>query len=66
VESGKLPEFVSKRPNKSKGWKIDSIPRRLVNRKLDLGDISPSRTDLLVNALNANVQGIQVIIISSS
>ncbi|XP_046454208.1 malate synthase, glyoxysomal-like [Daphnia pulex] len=60
VESGKLPEFVSKRPNKSKGWKIDSIPRRLVNRKLDLGDISPSRTDLLVNALNANVQGIQV------
>lgn len=60
VESGKRPEFVAKRANTSTKWKIDPIPRRLQNRKLDLGDISPARLDLLVAALNTDVQGIQV------
>ena len=60
VESGKRPEFVAKRANTSTKWKIDPIPRRLQNRKLDLGDISPARLDLLVAALNSDVQGIQV------
>ena len=40
---------------------IDPIPRRLVDRKLDLGDINAARTDLLVAAMNSNVQGIQVL-----
>lgn len=60
VQNGAVPTFISKKANRSKNWRVDPIPRRLVNRKLDLGDISPARTELLVAALNSNVQGIQV------
>lgn len=41
-------------------WTIAEIPKRIQNRKLDLGDISPANTTLFVDALYADVQGIQV------
>lgn len=41
-------------------WTIDSIPERLQCRKLDLGDVSPANTTSFVDALYANVQGVQV------
>lgn len=42
-----------------KDWKISEIPRRIKNRKLDLGDVSPSNTIRFTDALYADVQGIQ-------
>lgn len=45
---------------KQSEWKIDAIPTRIQNRKLDLGDISPANTVLFTDALWADVQGIQV------
>lgn len=41
-------------------WKITDIPSRIKNRKLDLGDVSPANTANFVDALYADVQGIQV------
>jgi len=59
IERGVVPNFSSHNSSNS-DWKIDPIPKRLTNRKLDLGDISPSCTALLSEALNTKVQGIQV------
>ncbi|VVC99695.1 unnamed protein product [Leptidea sinapis] len=44
----------------SDSWKISPLPSRLQNRHLDLGDVSASNTAHFVNALNSEVQGIQV------
>lgn len=41
-------------------WKINELPQRLRNRRLDLGDISPANTTNFIDALYADVQGIQV------
>uniref|UniRef100_A0A336MWR3 malate synthase n=1 Tax=Culicoides sonorensis TaxID=179676 RepID=A0A336MWR3_CULSO len=41
-------------------WKISPLPECLKNRKLDLGDCSPANTFHFIDALNSNVQGIQV------
>lgn len=41
-------------------WTIDEIPVRLRNRKLDLGDVSPANTVNFVDAMYADVQGVQV------
>lgn len=41
-------------------WKISPIPERIKNRKLDLGDVSPAHTAHFIDALYADVQGIQV------
>lgn len=51
------PQF--KRINE-KHWNIAEIPKRIQNRKLDLGDISPANTISFTDALYADVQGIQV------
>lgn len=49
-----------KQRNGSSDWSIASIPQRIRNRKLDLGDVSPADTILFTNSLFADVQGIQV------
>nr|CAD7460463.1 unnamed protein product [Timema tahoe] len=41
-------------------WKVAPLPRRLLNRHLDLGDVSPSNQEHFTKALNADVQGVQV------
>lgn len=41
-------------------WTISDIPERIHNRKLDLGDISPANTAHFIDALFADVQGVQV------
>lgn len=41
-------------------WKIGQIPARLRNRQLDLGDVSPANTANFIDALYADVRGIQV------
>lgn len=41
-------------------WKIAEIPQRVRNRQLDLGDVSPANTANFIDALYADVRGIQV------
>lgn len=41
-------------------WKISEIPPRIRNRQLDLGDVSPANTANFIDALYADVRGIQV------
>lgn len=41
-------------------WKIEEIPQRVRNRQLDLGDVSPANTANFIDALYADVRGIQV------
>lgn len=38
---------------------MDTAPRRLQDRRLDLGDVSPANTEHFVKALKCNVNGIQ-------
>lgn len=61
--SAVLPEF-SKRPERNdKSWKVRPLSPKLQDRRLDLGDVSPANKDHFLAALNADVQGIQVILI---
>lgn len=43
-----------------KTWRVRPVPKRLKNRRLDLGDVSPVNEKHFHDALKANVQGIQV------
>lgn len=54
--NGTLPHFSDRTPS----WKIATLPDRLQNRQIDLGDVSPANTSHLTKALNTNVQGVQV------
>uniref|UniRef100_A0A336LLQ2 malate synthase n=1 Tax=Culicoides sonorensis TaxID=179676 RepID=A0A336LLQ2_CULSO len=49
-----------KNVHSNEDWKISPLPECLKNRKLDLGDCSPANTFHFIDALNSNVQGIQV------
>lgn len=40
-------------------WRVDPAPRRLIDRRLDLGDVSPANTEHFVAALKCKVNGIQ-------
>lgn len=57
---GKLPSFPQTVVRSDTSWKIRPLPERLRNRHLDLGDVSPANTNQFVQALNADVQGVQV------
>ncbi|KAG4067570.1 hypothetical protein HA402_005342 [Bradysia odoriphaga] len=46
--------------SKNLEWNIGPLPKRLQNRKIDLGDVSPASTAYFVDTLFADVQGIQV------
>lgn len=57
--SGKLPTF-SKNPKACEGdWVVAPVPRRLVDRRIDLGDVSPANTEKFIEALLCPVNGIQ-------
>lgn len=59
IQEGKwTPEFQNR--SESLEWKINDLPDRLRNRKLDLGDVSPANTIHFTDCLYAEVQGIQV------
>lgn len=59
IREGKwIPEFRNNTKNLE--WNIGPLPKRLQNRKLDLGDVSPASTAYFVDTLFADVQGIQV------
>lgn len=41
-------------------WKVDPIPEVLLDRRVDIGDVSPAETEFLIQALNSGAQGIQL------
>ncbi|XP_049878397.1 malate synthase-like [Pectinophora gossypiella] len=53
-------EFKKSIERNDKTWNIAPLPTRLLNRHLDLGDVSASNTAHFVSALNSDIQGIQV------
>lgn len=58
--SSSLPVFNRTRERDDESWKIRQVPERLLNRRLDLGDVSPANFEHFLAALRADVQGIQV------
>ncbi|XP_064077203.1 malate synthase-like [Macrobrachium nipponense] len=57
--TGALPGF-SENPKITKSdWVVAPVPERIVDRRLDLGDVSPANTDKFVEALLCPVNGIQ-------
>ncbi|KAF6016604.1 hypothetical protein EB796_025088 [Bugula neritina] len=57
-----LPDFLSetKAIRENLEWRVDPIPARLRNRKIDCGDVSPSNRLHFKKALNSEANGIQV------
>ncbi|KAL4713421.1 hypothetical protein ACJJTC_010406 [Scirpophaga incertulas] len=53
-------EFKRSPERRDKTWNVAPLPTRLLNRHLDLGDVSPSNTAHFIAALNEDVQGVQV------
>ncbi|XP_066286339.1 malate synthase-like [Branchiostoma lanceolatum] len=59
-QSGELPDFSEKtRRIRESEWKVHSVPRRLQNRHVDLGDVSPANTQHFLQALKSKAEGIQ-------
>ncbi|XP_033631700.1 malate synthase-like isoform X3 [Asterias rubens] len=59
-ETRGLPDFSPETSHIRAGsWKVDPVPRRLRNRHLDLGDVSPANTTHFSLALQSCAQGIQ-------
>jgi len=54
-----LPDFKTSSARSDKSWKIDPLPKRLRQRHLDLGDVSPAYTERFIKCLQQPVDGIQ-------
>ena len=60
-----IVEFLNKNapPLKEKSWNIEPLPKRIQNRKIDAGDVSPAFLESLERYLSTDpdqLQGIQV------
>ncbi|XP_015590568.1 uncharacterized protein LOC107265528 [Cephus cinctus] len=55
----KIPKFLKSEITHQE-WKVAPVGKRLQNRHLDLGDVSPTNYEHFTAALCADVQGIQV------
>lgn len=54
------PNFGKSQARSDPTWRVAPLPPRLANRRLDIGDVSPSNIDHFLSSLEADVQGIQV------
>lgn len=54
-----LPDFPASVPRQDQQWKVSPLPKRLLRRHLDLGDVSPSETERFLQCLQQDVDGIQ-------
>ncbi|KAG0710258.1 Malate synthase, glyoxysomal [Chionoecetes opilio] len=57
--TGSVPNFLNHPQSQAPEWRVDPAPRRLRDRRLDLGDVSPANTDHFLAALKCDVNGIQ-------
>ncbi|XP_078532913.1 malate synthase-like [Lissotriton helveticus] len=57
-----LPNFASEKSlaRSDESWKVLTVPRRLQNRQVDIGDMAPANTERFIKALRSSAQGIQV------
>ncbi len=53
-----LPKFSAKTKHirDDPTWKIDPLPAILQDRRVDIGDVSPSETEFFLKALNSSAQ----------
>ncbi|XP_043271736.1 malate synthase-like [Venturia canescens] len=58
--STRIPEFSKSINSLDRNWKVAPVGKRLENRHLDLGDVSPSDLAHFTAALKSPVQGVQV------
>uniref|UniRef100_M4BDG3 malate synthase n=1 Tax=Hyaloperonospora arabidopsidis (strain Emoy2) TaxID=559515 RepID=M4BDG3_HYAAE len=59
---GTTPHFLEETRSirQDETWQIDAQVEALMDRRVDIGDVSPADGDLLLNALNSGAQGVQV------
>ncbi|RMX67771.1 hypothetical protein DD238_000750 [Peronospora effusa] len=59
---GAMPHFLdeTRAIRQDKTWKIDAQPKVLMDRRVDIGDVSPVNKKFLLYALNSGAQGVQV------
>ena len=55
-----MPYFQKKSIFPDNDWKVNELTEKLKDRRLDLGDVSPSDGERFAKAINQPVQGIQV------
>lgn len=58
-QAGNLPTFKTSPARSDPSWKIAALPKRLLKRHLDLGDVSPAGTERFSECLRQDVDGIQ-------
>ncbi|KAE8999620.1 hypothetical protein PR001_g17798 [Phytophthora rubi] len=61
-QHGEMPHFLEETQaiREDETWRIDPQPRALMDRRVDIGDVSPANRELLLRALNSGAQGVQV------
>ncbi|KAE9361918.1 hypothetical protein PF008_g594 [Phytophthora fragariae] len=61
-QHGAMPHFLEEMRaiREDETWRIDPQPRALMDRRVDIGDVSPANRELLLRALNSGAQGVQV------
>ncbi|KAL4109524.1 hypothetical protein PRIC1_001223 [Phytophthora ramorum] len=61
-QHGMMPHFLeeTRAIREDERWRVDPQPKALVDRRVDIGDVSPANRELLLRALNSGAQGVQV------
>ncbi|KAF1772739.1 Malate synthase-like [Phytophthora cactorum] len=61
-QNGAMPRFLeeTRAIREDETWRVDPQPDALMDRRVDIGDVSPAKRELLLRALNSGAQGVQV------
>ncbi|KAG2789362.1 hypothetical protein Pcac1_g2018 [Phytophthora cactorum] len=61
-QNGAMPRFLeeTRAIREDETWRVDPQPDALMDRRVDIGDVSPAKRELLLCALNSGAQGVQV------
>ncbi|KAG7384179.1 hypothetical protein PHYPSEUDO_002867 [Phytophthora pseudosyringae] len=57
-----MPHFLeeTRAVREDETWRVDPQPEALMDRRVDIGDVSPANPEFLLRALNSGAQGVQV------
>jgi hypothetical protein len=57
-QHGKMPHFLEETRGirEDATWRVDPQPKALLDRRVDIGDVSPTNGDFLLRALNSGAQ----------
>ncbi|ETI50407.1 malate synthase A, variant 1 [Phytophthora nicotianae CJ01A1] len=61
-QNGAMPHFLeeTRAIREDETWRVDPQPNALMDRRVDIGDVSPANRKFLLRALNSGAQGVQV------